>query len=123
MFEEKNSLPRPELHFSIDDRNHFARARQHHANMRSAVVGAFIIVFVVCILRHKPFEKSFQIAPRRGSRILHDDEAATCVTHEHSRGAGFDFALRDNLLDLIGDFIRSFAARRDFKTFRVRVHH
>ena len=27
MFEQKNSLPRPELHFTIDDRNHFVRAR------------------------------------------------------------------------------------------------
>ena len=87
------------------------------------VVGAFIIVFVVCIFRHKPFEKSFKIAPRGWRSILHDDQAATCVTDEYGRGAGLNFALRDNLLDLIGDFICSFAARCDFKTFRVCVHH
>ena len=58
MFEEENSLPRPELHFAVENRNHFARTRQHHADMRSAVVGAFIIVFVVRIFGHEFFEKS-----------------------------------------------------------------
>ena len=123
MFEKKNALPGSELHFSIDNRNYFVRARQHHANMRGAVVGAFIVVFVVCVFGHKLFEKLFEISPRRRSGILHDDQTATRVAHEHRHGAGLDFALRDNLLDLIGDFIRSLAACRYFEIFCVGMYH
>jgi hypothetical protein len=123
MFEKKDPLPRAELHFTIDDGDDFARARQDHPDVRSAVVRAFIIVFVVCIFRHEPFEKFLQVAPGRGRRIFHDDETATRMARKHSHGAGFDFALGDSFSNLLGDFVRSFAACRDFEIFCVRVHH
>ena len=64
MLEKKNSLPRAELHFSIDYRNRFTRARQNHPNVRRHIIGTFIVVFVARILRHELFEKSLNITAR-----------------------------------------------------------
>ena len=61
VFEEKNSLPGAELHFSIDNRHGLARPRQHHANMRGAVVRALSRMHeVIGIFRHEPLEKFFE---------------------------------------------------------------
>ncbi len=46
VFEQEDSLPGAELHFRLRHGNHFARAGQRHANVRSAVIRSFIVVFV-----------------------------------------------------------------------------
>ncbi|MEY2505018.1 MAG: hypothetical protein QOG27_1298, partial [Verrucomicrobiota bacterium] len=44
MLKEENSLPGSELQFAAGDRNDFAGSGQRHANVRGAVIRAFIIV-------------------------------------------------------------------------------
>ena len=122
MLEQENPLPRAELHLTINDWNHFARARQHHADVRRAVVRAFIIVLIVGVLGHELFEKSLQIPPGRRSGVFHDDETATGVTRKHRHGPSFDFTLRDSFSDLVSNLVSSFPARLDVETFRVRAH-
>src|SRR5260370_39939276 len=41
MFEEKNSLPGSELHFSIHNRDGLARSRQNHPDVGGHVIAAF----------------------------------------------------------------------------------
>ena len=49
-------------------------------------------------------------------------KTATGVTREHRNRASLHFAFRDNLADLIGDFVSAFAVRRNHKSFPVRMH-
>ena len=73
MFEEKNSLPRSELHFSIDDRDGLARSRQNHANVRRHVIAAFGTVRkVIGVFRHNPIEEFLQVASRSRVGVLHN---------------------------------------------------
>src|SRR5439155_25340218 len=61
MFEDKNSLPGAQLHFTADDRNGFARPGQDHPNMGRHVVRSFSIVLeIIGILRHQTVEKFLQ---------------------------------------------------------------
>ena len=93
MFERKNTLPRPELHSAIRNRDHFARAREDGANVRSAVVTAFSRVLEVGrVLWDELLEKFLEIASRSWVGVLHDDEAATRMPNEHGDGAGRDAA-------------------------------
>src|SRR5438067_12969990 len=64
MFEEKNSLPRSELYFPIDDRDGLARSRQNHANVPRHVIAAFGAVRdVFGVFRHNPMEERLQLRP------------------------------------------------------------
>ena len=66
MFEQKNSLPGAELHFSISNRNSLARPGQNCADVRSAVVAAFGRVReIVGIFRDQALEEFFEIFSRR----------------------------------------------------------
>ena len=44
MLEQKDSLPRSELHPRFRDRDHFTRPGQHHADVRRHVVRPFVVV-------------------------------------------------------------------------------
>src|SRR5256885_15841285 len=66
MLKEKNALPRAELHSTIDNRDGFARARERHPDMRSAVVTAFGCVDeIISVFRDETLEKFFKIFSRR----------------------------------------------------------
>ncbi len=86
MFEDKNSLPGAQLHFAADNRNRFARASQHHANMRRHIIGTFSIVHkVVGILRNQAVEKFFQITTCSRIGIFHHDQTATGMLDKNSQ--------------------------------------
>ncbi len=54
VFEQKNSLPRSQLHPRIGDRGHFARSRQDHPDVRRHVVRSFVVVLeVTCVFGHE----------------------------------------------------------------------
>src|SRR5207248_8097992 len=94
MFEKENSLPGSKLHPPLRNRNGFAAMRQHHADMRWHVVGAFgIMLEIVGVLGHQPIEKFFEVAPCRWISILHHNQAATGVLRENCYHAVFNFAL------------------------------
>ena len=123
MFKQENALPRPELHFSIDNRHALARARKHHANMRRAVVATFSGVDkIIGLLGHEALKKFLEIFARRAIGIFHDDETATGVLNEHCDGAVLHTGFADLRLDFVSDFVRTFAARGDLESFMTDPH-
>lgn len=124
MFEEKNSLPGPELHFPVRDWDDFARASQDRANMRRAVVRAFGGMFEPWrALGHELLEKFLQIMTRARVGIFHDDEAATGMPDEDGDGAADKAARFDGRGHLIRNFVSSFAFGRNLESRRGSVHH
>ena len=84
MFKEKNSLPRSELYFPIDDRDGLARSRQNHANVRRHVIAAFGAVReVIGVFRHNPIEERLQVPSRSRIGIFHEGYAATGVPNKN----------------------------------------
>jgi len=122
VFEKKYSLPGTELHFAVDDRNCFARARERHADVRRHVVGTFVVVLEVLIFRHELVEELFQIASRRRRGVFHRSQTATGVLHKNGDGSIAHAALVDLVLNLIGDFVCAFAACFDRKAVGVDAH-
>ncbi len=109
MFEQKDALPRAELHSSVSNRYCLARASQHHPDMRRHIIAAFRTVCeVIGILGNQPVKKLFQIAARGRIGILHYDDTATGVLNEHSH-CPVPYSARVDLgLHIIGDFVQSF---------------
>ena len=122
VFEEKYSLPGAELHFAVGNGNRFARARERHADVRWHVVGAFVVVLEIFIFRHQLVEELFQIASRRRRSVFHRGQTATGVLHKNGNGSIAHAALVDLVLNLIGDFVRAFAACFDCKAVGVNAH-
>ena len=84
MFKEKNSLPRSELYFPIDDRDGLARSRQNHANVRRHIIAAFGAVReVIGVFRHNPIEERLQVPSRSRIGISHEGYAATGVPNKN----------------------------------------
>ena len=82
MFEKENTLPRSELHFSVDNRHGFARARQRHADVAGMSSLPSIVREVIGVFRHEAIEKFLQIPSRGGVGVFHDDETATGVLNK-----------------------------------------
>lgn len=123
VFEEKNSLPGAKLHFSIDNRHGLARACQHHANVRSAVVCALSRMHeVIGVLRHEPLEKFFEIFSRCRIGVFHHDETATGVLNKNGDGPVTHAAFVDLLLNRIGDFVGAFAVGANIELVLMNVH-
>ena len=122
VFEKKNSLPGAELHFAVDDRYRFARARKRHPDVRRHVVGTFVVVLEVSIFRHQLIEKLFQIAPRGRRSVFHCSQTATGVLHKNGNGPVAHATLVDLVLNIIGDFVRALAACFDYEAVGVDAH-
>ena len=123
MFEEENSLPCPELHSRVDDRDDFTRPRQHHSDVRGHVVVAFVgMLEVRRSFRNEMIEKLFQIAPRIGCGIFHNDQAATGMAHENRRRPTSDFAVSNHLLDVARNFVSALAPRLHFEVCGMNAH-
>ena len=123
MFEKEYSLPGAELHFSLHDRNCFARACQHHADVRSHVVRAFIVMLeVIRIFGHEPVKKLFQVAARRRRGIFHDDETTAGVLNKNVHNSTAHPRSADLALDLRRDLISAFAGCSNFKTILFHRH-
>ena len=123
VLEEKNSLPGAELHFSIDNRHGLARARQHHAYVRSAVIGPLSRVHeVIAVFRHEPLEKFLEIFSRRRIGIFHHNETATGVLNENCDGPGAHAVLVDLRLHVAGDFVGAFAVGANVELVLMNAH-
>ena len=71
MLEEKDPLPGPQSHPTVDDGNHFTASTQHHANMGWHVVRTFGCVNEVRVaIRHLTRHKGFQVAHHVRIRIF-----------------------------------------------------
>ena len=109
MFEEKNALPRAELRVAVGDRNHFARAGQNGANMRSAIVAAFSgMLKIGRVLGHETLEEFLEITPGARVGVFHQNQAATGVPDEYGHDASRHAASADGggypISDLVGAF-------------------
>ncbi len=123
VLEEKNSLPGAELHFSIDHRHGLARARQHHADVRCAVIGALSRMHeVIGVFRHKPLEKFFEIFSRRRIGIFHHNETATGVLNENCDDPIAHAGLVDLCLHVAGDFAGAFAVGTNIELVLMNLH-
>jgi hypothetical protein len=124
VFEEKNSLPGSELHFSIHDRDRLARSRQNHADMRGHVIAAFRAVRkILGVFRHEAVEEFLEVAPRGWIGIFHNNHTATGVLNKDRDRPAAHTALVDPSLDIIGHFIRSLAIGAEFKLLVVDTHN
>ena len=111
MFEEENALPRSELHLSIDNRHCLAGARQNHADVRWHVVAPLGAVReIISIFRNQPIEELFQIMARARIGVLHHNDTTTGVLNENRNCPISDTAPVDLRLNVIGDFVKAFAA-------------
>ena len=123
VFKEKNSLPCPELHFSIDNRDGLACARQNHTNMRRAIVFALSDVLkIVGIFRDQTLEKFLEILSCRRVGVFHNDEAATRVLNEDRRRPATHAVLIDLVLDFAGDLVGPLASGANFELILVNAH-
>ena len=123
MFENKNFLPRPELHLPVGNGQHFARTRQHRANMRSAVVASLSCVNEIRrVFRHQPLEKHLQVFACGRIGVFHYDQTAAGVLHEHGGHPRRDSAFRHDRLDLGSDLTGAFAFRSKLKAFGISSH-
>ena len=122
VFEEKNSLPGSELHFSIHNRDRLARSRQNHADVGGHVIAAFRAVRkIIGIFWHEAVEEFLEVAPRGWIGIFHNNHTATGVLNkDRDRPAaqtGVDLAL-----NFIGNLVRAFAICLDREITRFDVH-
>src|SRR5215472_3879460 len=116
MFEKKNALPGSQLCSAFSDWYDFARAGQHHADMRWHIIAAFGAVGeVIGVLRHESLEKLFQIASRSWVGVFHDHDAAARVLNKNRNGSVLDAALVDLRLHIVSDFIESLAVGAHFE--------
>jgi len=123
VFEEKNALPRSELHFLIHNRNCLTSARRCHSDMRRHIIAALGTVRkVIHGFGHKPIEKLFQVAARGRIGILHYDNAATGVLNEDSHCPVPNSALVDLRLHILCDFVQALAVRAKFEAVVINVH-
>ena len=114
VFEQKNALPRSQMHSRVHDRDYFTRSCQHHPDVRGHVVRSFVVVLEVGrVFGHEPIEEFFEIAPRSRICVLHDDEAAAGVLNENRQCASSDAAPGQDLRNLICNFIGPFASGVD----------
>ena len=114
MFEQKNSLPGAELHFSISNRNSFARPGQNCADVRSAIVAAFGRVReIVGIFRDQALEEFFEIFACSWIGVLHNNQATTCVLNKNRCGPVTHPGFVDPVLNFAGNFVSRFALRLD----------
>jgi len=124
VFEEKNSLPGSELHFSIHNRDGLACSRQNHADVRGHVIAAFRAVRkVIGIFWHEAVEEFLEIAPRGWIGIFHNNHTATGVLNKDRNHPAAQTAFVDLSPDIIGDFIRSLAIGADFQLLVVNAHN
>ena len=123
VFEEKNSLPGPELHFSIDNRDGFARSRQNRADVGGHVIAAFRAVRkIIGIFRHEAVEEFLEVAPRGWIGIFHNNHTATGVLNKDRDRPAAQTEFVDLSPDTIGDFICSLTIGADFKLLVVDAH-
>ena len=123
VFEEKNSLPGPELHFSIDNRDGFARSRQNRADVGGHVIAAFRAVRkIIGIFRHEAVEEFLEVAPRGWIGIFHNNHTATGVLNKDCNRPAAQTASLDLALNFVGNFVRAFAICLDREIARLNVH-
>jgi len=123
MLEEKNSLPGPEVHLSIDNRHRLAGTREGHANVRRHVIATFRLVReVICIFRHQAIEKFFKITSRGRIGVFHDDEAATGVLNKRRHGSRTHASFVDDRPDIVRDFVGPLAVGANFESLLSNAH-
>ena len=92
MFEEENALPGAEVHLTIDNRDGFASAREHHANVR----GACRRRLRRCgqnnwCLRARGVRKiSPSLLPAVAIGVFHNNKTATGVLNKNGDGSVLD---------------------------------
>ncbi len=123
VFEQKNALPRSELHFPIDNRYGLACARQSRPDVRRHIIAALGTVReVIGIFWHEAIEKLFQVAACGRIGVFHDEKAATGVLNKHSHCPVSHSGAVDLRLQIIGDFVEALAVRANFKSIMMNVH-
>jgi len=123
VFEEKNSLPGSELHFSTHNRDGLARSRQNHADVGGHVIAAFRAVRkIISTFWHQSVEEFLEVAPRGWIGIFHNNYAATGVLNKDRDRPAAQTAFVDLALNFVGNFVRAFAICLDREVAHLNVH-
>src|SRR5207247_8640621 len=123
MFEQKDALPRAELHSSVSNRYCLTCVRQCHPDVRRHIIAAFRTVCeVIGILGNQPVKKLFQIAAGGRIGVFHDEKAATGMLNTYRHSYGSNSARVDPRLHIIGDFVQSFYSGAHFELLEAAVH-
>ena len=77
---------------------------------------------IICVFRHEPVEKLFQVASRGRIGIFHDDNTATGVLNKNRHGSVSYAALIDLRLHAICDFVQAFSIGAHFELVVVDAH-
>ena len=123
VFEEKNSLPGSELHFSTHNRDGLARSRQNHADVGGHVIAAFRAVRkIISTFWHQSVEEFLEVAPRGWIGIFHNNYAATGVLNKDRDRPVAQTAFVDLALNFVGNLVRAFAICLDREVAHLNVH-
>jgi YebC/PmpR family DNA-binding regulatory protein len=110
VFEQKDTLPSAELKGTMGHGNHFAGARQHHAQMGGHVIRTFGGMHKVLLaLRREAFEEFVQIRPRGWISVFINNETRAGVLHENRSRPGAEATFPQDLGNDVCDFVSSLA--------------
>ena len=111
MLEKENSLPSPEDHSPLGNRNEFARAGQSHTDVRRHVVWSLErVAIATSVLGDHALEETYQVMRSGWIRIFKNNKARAGVSDKdgnHSLANGCEL---QNTLHLGSNFIKSLAA-------------
>src|SRR5690348_8228462 len=107
VLEQENALPCAEERASVLDGDRQLRRRQRCAQMRGHVVRSFIVMLVRAVLGSDAAEIGLEIAPRRRSGILLDQQRGGRVAAKKRQQAFADAALAHKIADRIGKFMQA----------------
>ena len=110
MLEEKDPLPGPQSHPTVDNRNNLATSTQHHANVGGHVIRTFVGVNEIRrIFRNKVIKERMKVRAGTGVSIFHNYQTGAGVLHENRNGARLDTRIGNNPGNLPRDLISALA--------------
>ena len=110
MLEEKDPLPSPQSHPTVDDGNNLATPTQHHTNVGGHVIRTFVGMNKVRrVFRNKMIKKGMKIGTSAGVGIFHNYQTGAGVLHENRNGARLDTRIGNNPSNLPRDLISALA--------------
>ena len=84
---EEDALPSAETEATIYEWDDFCSTGEGHFDMAGHIVGPLVGMGKVRIIFwYQTVDETFEVAPRRGIRVLHNHQTAACVAAKHCDG-------------------------------------
>jgi Protein of unknown function (DUF3309) len=122
MLKQINPLPRPEHQFTPEDRNRQLNAGQDSAYVRGHVVGAFVRMPVLAVVRRHTVEKCLEIGANvSGGVLLYEQPGRSMPAKQGQKASLHCMRLKPNQ-DFARDFNEPGALRRNRKNIHELTH-